>query len=643
MLTDIGVAPLLSRLEDASAAVREAALRSLVLLVPVLPETSKRLVLARLSQVTASSMGNLGHLPSAALKGQFDDSQAATAQTTGTLLSHQYEPPSSTADLIDRACLVAEKYLLNNSIELSYDDIDALRYVDAERATLLVTILFKGCLEYAFLQGYEGITKGNSIVQLVWDLGPVFTPDVPALFEVYLEMHDYALTAREEWYRTRDDDMILYKSGHLVLMWQIAWTVSRAGLVQFIAELSSSVLEPDERHRLAALHLVEDAIRYTEMEERPPRFGGGTGPPDVQLAKPAAATKPVTYETKRVFYGTDRARTGYEHPSNYYGANHAALEVGVCTVSIPTAKHKVGKLESPEWWKLELREDPASHFILLKVEHQSERQFVKNLSAKSKDKEALIFVHGYRVTFEDAARRTAQLAMDLEIDVPIFYSWPSGGKLFQYLGDIDRAETAKQSLLQFLDLVATRSGAKTVHLIAHSMGNLALTRALVDFLARRGQVAQPLFREIILAAPDMNADVFKDEIVPQIRGKGSRLTLYASSRDYALVVANFLRSGLPRAGYVDKDQPLVVDGVETIDVSAVNTSFLGGRLMGHSYFGARPAVLGDMWEVLKSGKRPGDRFGMTMRLFRSMPTGYSSLGRRSRSSPAFYPLLTLAG
>jgi esterase/lipase superfamily enzyme len=37
-------------------------------------------------------------------------------------------------------------------------------------------------------------------------------------------------------------------------------------------------------------------------------------------------------------------------------------------------------------------------------------------------------VHGYNVSFDDAALRTAQLAYDLTFDCPAaFFSWPSKG------------------------------------------------------------------------------------------------------------------------------------------------------------------------------------------------------------------------
>jgi esterase/lipase superfamily enzyme len=129
----------------------------------------------------------------------------------------------------------------------------------------------------------------------------------------------------------------------------------------------------------------------------------------------------------------------------------------------------------------------------------------------------------------------------------------------------------------------------------------------VNYLEARAAGTRPRFREIILAAPDIDAEIFKNDIVPRIAGKGPRLTLYASRRDYALLTSSWLRCGLSRAGFIEEGKPLVVRGVETIGVSAVNTELVWGLLQGHSYVADRPALVQDMFELLRFGKGAGER------------------------------------
>ena len=81
------------------------------------------------------------------------------------------------------------------------------------------------------------------------------------------------------------------------------------------------------------------------------------------------------------------------------------------------------------------------------------------------------------------------------------------------------------------------------------------------------------FNQIILAAPDVDADNFK-YLTQSIEGVAKGITLYAASNDRALIVSrNFWRN--PRAGDVVGNKPLVMQGVDTIDVSATSLDIVG--------------------------------------------------------------------
>lgn len=268
----------------------------------------------------------------------------------------------------------------------------------------------------------------------------------------------------------------------------------------------------------------------------------------------------------------------------------------------------MGELEAPSIWRLEFRGDPAKHVVLLTVEPHSPDRFFPALRAqviKSVRKEAFVFIHGFNVTFEDAARRTAQMTYDLAFDgAPILYSWPSQGKPspLGYTTDETNAEWTVPNLKEFLIMVATQSGAQTVHLIAHSMGSRALTRALENLIAKDQGTTVSRFKEVILAAPDIDAEVFKNQIVPKLRRAEGRVTLYASSEDEALRLSKKVH-GYQRAG--EMPPPFVVPGVDTIDASSVDTS-----LVGHSYFAENRSVLSDIFYLLRDRKPPDKRHGL---------------------------------
>jgi esterase/lipase superfamily enzyme len=226
---------------------------------------------------------------------------------------------------------------------------------------------------------------------------------------------------------------------------------------------------------------------------------------------------------------------------------------------------------------------------------------LKSKVAASTERNAFVFIHGYNVPFADAVKRTAQLTVDLKFaGAPICYSWPSQGDLADYVQDSTNAEVAAYKLKQLLADLNEQSGANEIHLVAHSMGNDVLTRALKELGKDALGQTDCVFREVLLTAPDIDTELFQTEILPAFLSSKQRITLYASSNDKALN-ASFQLRGSPRAGLAG-EHLLVVKGIETIDVSGLDTGFLG-----HAYYGDHPLVVGDMFLVLRDHLPPAQR------------------------------------
>jgi esterase/lipase superfamily enzyme len=211
--------------------------------------------------------------------------------------------------------------------------------------------------------------------------------------------------------------------------------------------------------------------------------------------------------------------------------------------------------------------------------------------------DAVIFVHGYNVSFEEAALRTAQIGFDLSIQgLMAFFSWPSRGKVGQYKADEATVEASEQDVAHFIADVASRSGARRVHVIAHSMGSRAVIRA-IDILAREPS-KKKLLGQLILAAPDVDAAVFTQRA--GCFGKvATRATLYVSSRDLPMRVSKSMHS-YPRAGFAPP--VLVVPGVDTVNVTNIDVTALG-----HGYIAEARDVLRDMYDLIDRAVPPQDR------------------------------------
>lgn len=329
------------------------------------------------------------------------------------------------------------------------------------------------------------------------------------------------------------------------------------------------------------------------------------------------------YVSIRVFYGTNRSSTGSPRPAERYGPDQGPLRFGFCDVSIPHT-HQPGQLESPRLWRLEVRERPDRHVVLLRVDEVDGPRFLNELQravwesiewGESVDGptirggEAFVFVHGFNNTFEDAARRTAQIAHDLKFrGAPILYSWPSrgAGSLRAYQDDAHAISGSEAQFLQFLAGVVQESGARRIHVIAHSMGNRLVSEGLRQLSNSITAGRLPKLNQVILTAPDIDADYFRSAIAPRLAQTAERITIYSSQEDLALKASSAVnRLSQRRLGEAVDAATTFPEhrNIEVVDASAVETGLFALR---HAYHADSPTVLGDIAQVLE-GLPPGER------------------------------------
>lgn len=302
-----------------------------------------------------------------------------------------------------------------------------------------------------------------------------------------------------------------------------------------------------------------------------------------------------------VYYATHRLPTGRPEPAQAYAGRRGPMAFGVAEVSVPRDRAP-GSIPRPSVWTFEFRPDPNRHMILNSVTPITDRDSfftrVTQVVADSERKEAFVFVHGYNTSFEGAAIRAAQLAVDMHLDgAAILYSWPSRASLLGY--GADTRTVADEALLDdvaaFLTQVANETGANRVHLVAHSMGNRVLMRAL-DRIATANTDGKPTFNEVVLAAADVGVDEFQ-AVFPRILPTGERFTLYASQRDRALQISEQVNT-MRRAG--DARSVVIQPGLQTVDTTAAS-----GGLLGHDDFAG--SALADfravMWLSLAPDRR----------------------------------------
>jgi len=330
----------------------------------------------------------------------------------------------------------------------------------------------------------------------------------------------------------------------------------------------------------------------------------------VRGGKKTLKVKEQEVEYKTVYFGTNRQKMGKQSPIDFFSGDRAkrgTISYGECEVSIPVAVHKRGALESPALG-LQMLADPRKHIVLQKITTLSSGQFFSQVRKKinagaeghDQSKDILIFIHGYNVRFESAARRTAQVAYDLEFKgLPMFFSWPSDGEMVAYISDREDVEWSVPHIQKFLVDVVEKSNASRIHLITHSMGHEGLFRAL-NLIAVSRKDKAPLFENIIMAAPDFDAQIFSEQLASNIKPLSKNWTLYASDKDMALNVSAGLRFasrlGLPLT---------VVEDIVTVDATGIEVTPWSVPEF-HSYFATKQRVITDIIAVLK-GEVPAQR------------------------------------
>ena len=79
------------------------------------------------------------------------------------------------------------------------------------------------------------------------------------------------------------------------------------------------------------------------------------------------------------------------------------------------------------------------------------------------------------------------------------------------------------------------------------------------------------------------------------------MTLYCSANDRAMAASRRVAGGVPRAGDVPAEGPIVIAGIDTIDVTQTSTDMLA---LNHSTYAEKSALLNDIGLLLRTGERP---------------------------------------
>jgi esterase/lipase superfamily enzyme len=234
------------------------------------------------------------------------------------------------------------------------------------------------------------------------------------------------------------------------------------------------------------------------------------------------------------------------------------------------------KLAPPNDGRLSLASVGLSDWSLDQVEPISGD--VGELFAQASGLDVLIYVHGFKQTFEIAALDAARLSDAIRFrGRTMVFSWPSKAGFFDYAYDRDSAMWSRDGLERVLHSIVAVPGASRIHIVAHSMGTMLTLESLRDLYAQYGDNVSARIGAVVFAAPDIDMDVFSSTIT-RIGPLASKITVISATNDRALALSGQLAGGMTRVGAAEKA------AIERLGVRVIDASESGWGVINHDLF-----------------------------------------------------------
>ena len=235
-------------------------------------------------------------------------------------------------------------------------------------------------------------------------------------------------------------------------------------------------------------------------------------------------------------------------------------------------------------------------------------------------RDVYIYVHGYKVVFEDPLLVATELWHFLGYDGAfIAFSWPSTPRRLAYLSDLETAGWSARDLRVLVEFLAANTAVERIHVVGYSAGTRVVLQMLAQLAYRHmdNDVAEIRQRvrlgNVMLIGSDMDRQVFGNYIADGLLRVPERLTIYLSDSDKAMGLARFI-FGRERLGTVwsnaDELHPDVaafLSGNRVIDLINVSDAEDARAGHGHGYFRRSPWVSSDVLMTLMYGLDPEQR------------------------------------
>jgi esterase/lipase superfamily enzyme len=316
------------------------------------------------------------------------------------------------------------------------------------------------------------------------------------------------------------------------------------------------------------------------------------------VMQPIALGRPVAgASTVDMLVATSRQPSG-DPATLFNGERSPRLNLTDVAVSIPP-KRSAGTVE----WPKRLPPDPRTDFAVTRVTPlntvaDGRKWFSEHMSGGH----ALVFVHGFNNRYEDSVFRFAQIVHDSGAQVtPILFTWPSRARLLDYNYDKESTNYSRTALEQGLRTLAKDPAVKDITIMAHSMGTWLAMESLRQMGIRDGHV-DPKIRDVILASPDIDIDVFAKQYV-EMGEPRPKFTIFVSQDDKALAVSRLISGDVLRLGAIDPTVEPYRSKLEKAGITAIDlTKVKSGDSLNHGKFAESPQIVQLIGQRLIAGQ-----------------------------------------
>ncbi len=321
------------------------------------------------------------------------------------------------------------------------------------------------------------------------------------------------------------------------------------------------------------------------------------------------------YRVLDVYYATTRSRGEAEKTDVLFTSRFSEeTSLGKMNIKVDPAV-KIGKMLP--------RKLKGRGILGVKNVNMLDREdFMKDLAdavESSPKKSLLVMVFGYMDDFEESAIKAAWFAYMLDVNTPVLlFDWP--GDQAVSIGGYKKAnhyaEASGPALGELLVRIEREIKPDKLWLKGSSLGCETICHAfeyMYQFEDMRDDEAE--ITEVILAAPDVSEEAFKDRFGRHISVFTDRLTIYVSADDDALLMSGMItgQKKLGRQRVTDppqfeaaKDLLLLKSQnpgrITVIDVTPINTSSFH-----HGYYLESPEFFDDLYARIHGKSSHGNR------------------------------------